>query len=129
MGYKEKFNHYLSIDLNKIIFYYKRMDIFYALGEPTRRSIIEILALHGQLAASEISSKFTVSAAAISQHLKVLKDARLVKVEKRAQQRLYTINPESMIEIEDWAKKMHQMLNNRFVAFDKLIEEEKKKLK
>lgn len=69
------------------------MDKLYALAEPTRRTILEMLAKEGQLSATEISDRFNVSPSAISQHLKVLREANLVLMEKRAQQRLYRINP------------------------------------
>jgi DNA-binding transcriptional ArsR family regulator len=103
------------------------MDLFSALAEPTRRSIIEMLASHGRLSASEIAGRFAISAPAISQHLKVLRDARLVQVEKRAQQRLYTINPAAMLELEDWARKTRELWDERFEALDRVLEEEKKK--
>jgi DNA-binding transcriptional ArsR family regulator len=105
------------------------MDIFIALAEPTRRNIIELLASYGQLSASEICEKFTVTASAISQHLKVLKEANLVKVEKQAQQRIYTINTDSMVELEEWAKKTRQIYEARFDRLEKLLEREKLKMK
>jgi DNA-binding transcriptional ArsR family regulator len=101
------------------------MDIFYALSEPRRRSIIEMLASKGELSASDISMKFRVSAPAISQHLKILREARVVKMEKKAQQRIYRLNPEAMDELEGWAKHMKTMWNQRFEALDKLLEAEK----
>lgn len=104
------------------------MDIFSALAQPNRRHIIEILASRGQLSASDISNKFSVSPPAISQHLKVLREAKLVQVEKRAQKRLYQINPEKISELEQWAKKMQSVWNERFDTLDKVLAEEKKKL-
>ncbi len=58
------------------------MNIFYALAEPKRRDIIELLAANGELTATDISHKFKVSASAISQHLKVLREVDLVIVQK-----------------------------------------------
>jgi DNA-binding transcriptional ArsR family regulator len=104
------------------------MDIFTALGEPTRKNIIEILAINGQLSAKEIYSRFSVSASAISQHLKILKEAKLVIMQKLAQKRIYQINTEKIIELEDWAKQMKSLWDQRFNALEKLLEEEKKKL-
>jgi len=104
------------------------MDIFYALAEPTRRSIIEMLAQGGQLSATAIADKFRISAPAISQHLKVLREAKLVRMEKRAQQRLYEVNPEAIHELEAWAQKMAEMWDERFLALDKILESEKKQL-
>src|SRR5512143_1508287 len=92
------------------------MDKFTALADPTRRTIIEMLAIHGQLCATEISDRFQVSPSAISQHLKVLREANLVRMEKRAQQRLYQINPVTMAELEGWAKQLTQRWNERFEA-------------
>ena len=78
------------------------MDMFLALAEPTRRSIMEMLAKSTSLSASDIYSKFKSSPPAISQHLKVLREADLVRVEKRAQKRIYYVNPKAMKELEKW---------------------------
>ena len=85
------------------------MDIFTAIAEPTRRSIIELLAASGELSATEISDKFHSSAPAISQHLKVLREAKLVRVEKRSRQRIYRINPLAMHELEQWTKRLDRL--------------------
>ncbi len=103
------------------------MNVFSALSDPTRRSILEALARKGQLSASEIYAQFQVSAPAISQHLKILREANLVRMEKRAQQHIYQINPEAIIEIEHWARGLEQLWNERFDALDKVLEAEKKK--
>ena len=92
------------------------MDMFSALAEPHRRSILEMLASSGQLSASTIAREFRVSPPAISQHLKVLREAGLVRMQKRAQQRLYQVNPESMRELESWARRMAGEYERRFDA-------------
>lgn len=101
------------------------MDVFSALADPTRRKIIEMLASHGQLSATEISDNFSVTPPAISQHLKILRETNVVRVEKRAQQRLYQINPTAMQELEDWARKMTRLWNQRFDALEQVLAEEK----
>ena len=105
-----------------------RQRLFYALAEPTRRNIIEILASNGQLSATAICDNFTVSAPAISQHLKVLREANLVQMEKHAQQRIYHLNPHAMSEVEDWAKQISDLWNQRFDALDELLAEEQGKI-
>lgn len=105
------------------------MDMFTALAEPTRRNILEMLANSGAMSASEIVRKFSVSPPAISQHLKVLRDADLVAVEKRAQQRIYTINPAKISELEEWIKKLTKQWEERFSKLDAILEKEKKKLR
>lgn len=103
------------------------MDTFSALAEPTRRTIVELLVKSGQMSATDIYNKFTVSNPAISQHLKVLKEANLVEVEKRAQQRIYKINTASISELEQWINNLTSILEGRFSRLDKVLEEEKKK--
>jgi len=104
------------------------MDKFYALAEPTRRKIIELLASAGELSATEICEKFSVSPQAISQHLKVLREAGLVQVERRAQQRIYSINPVAMRELEEWARNLAELWSERFEALEALLQVEKQKL-
>ena len=105
------------------------VDVFTALADPTRRKILEMLANRGPLTATDIYAQFPVSPPAISQHLKILREAKLVQVEKRAQKRIYRINPEAMLDLEDWAKHMAQLWHQRFNALDQLLETEKKKSK
>ena len=105
------------------------MDVFYALSDPTRRKILELLASQGQMTASDIYANFTTSSPAISQHLKVLREAGLVKMEKHAQQRLYQINPEAVLELEDWSKRLTQLWNQRLDALEEVLKVEKEKIK
>jgi DNA-binding transcriptional ArsR family regulator len=101
------------------------MDAIYALAEPRRRRIIEILASRGQVSATEISNKFDISAQAISQHLKVLLNAKLVVMRKQGQRHIYQINPASILEIEEWVKKLESNLNESLDKLDLAIQVEK----
>ncbi len=104
------------------------MDIFTALSDPTRREILEMLANSGQLSATEIYDHFPVSHPAISQHLKALREANLVLVEKKAQQRIYRMNPEAMQVVESWVQKMTRLWEGRFDALERVLKEEQKNL-
>lgn len=101
------------------------MDIYQALSDKSRRNILELLSKKGQLSSTDISNQFSISAPAISQHLKVLREARLIDMEKKAQQRVYTINTKSLSEIETWIHKMKTDWDARFGRLDKLLEEMK----
>ena len=103
------------------------MDMFYALAEPRRRKIIELLATNGQLSATQICERFDVTAQAISQHLKVLLDTGLVLVERRAQKRIYQINTASVLEVEEWAKHTLAEWNGRLDRMDEVLRKEKKR--
>ncbi|MEQ1606527.1 MAG: metalloregulator ArsR/SmtB family transcription factor [Pyrinomonadaceae bacterium] len=102
------------------------MDTFTALAEPTRRTILERLVANGNMSATDIYRGFAASPPAISQHLKVLREAKLVRVEKRKQQRIYYINPEPMKKLEKWIKQFSAAKEQEFQRLDKLLETLKK---
>jgi DNA-binding transcriptional ArsR family regulator len=104
------------------------MDVFDALADPTRRKIMELLANSGPLSATDICDQFQVSPPAISQHLKILREAELVLVEKQAQQRIYRINPGAMLELEDRTTGLKRLWSERFDALEMILESEKHKL-
>lgn len=99
------------------------MDAFLALAEPRRRRVVEILAHRGRLSASEICDEFDVTPQAISQHLRVLREANVLRMEKRAQRRLYTINLRSVNQIQDWAADMAKLWNRRFDRLGQALKE------
>ena len=81
------------------------MDRFAALADPTRRSIVEMLG-ERPLSAGEVGAAFSASAPAISQHLKVLREAGLVTVEVRGQQRIYRLDPAGLDAFEAWVRQV-----------------------
>lgn len=97
------------------------MNSFSALGDPIRLRIVELLAANGPLPVAEINKRFKVTAPAISQHLKILRETKLVMAEVRGQQRLYSVNPQSIAQIEGWAKTLRQYFDNKFDALEELL--------
>lgn len=97
------------------------MDTFAAIADPNRRHIVELLAEEGSLSATDICGHFTVSPQAVSQHLKVLREAHVVTVEKKAQQRIYRLNEQAIAEVEEWAKRYRQLWSKRFDRLDDLL--------
>ncbi|MBI1215020.1 MAG: metalloregulator ArsR/SmtB family transcription factor [Alphaproteobacteria bacterium] len=94
------------------------MNGFAAIADPTRRRIVEMLAAAGRLSAGDISSRFDSSAPAISQHLKVLREAELVHMEKQAQQRIYSLNPAAFDDMESWISRMRGFWTAQFDALE-----------
>jgi DNA-binding transcriptional ArsR family regulator len=109
--------------------YNMAMDMFVALSDPTRRAILELLASRGELTATDVYEHFSVTPQAISQHLKILREAGLVDMEKRAQKHLYSLNPQTLSQFETWVQQTRQRWEERFVALDKVLETEKERLK
>src|SRR5215212_5545885 len=82
-----------------------RIDAFQAVADPTRRAILDRLR-RGEAPVADIAAQFTMSRPAISRHLRVLRDARLVR-ERRGgddgRQRLYQVTPAPLREVAQWA--------------------------
>ena len=77
------------------------MDRFAALADPHRRRMIELLG-SGPLAAGVLASEFPLSAPAVSQHLKALREAGLVRVRIDGQRRIYSLDPDGLAEVDQW---------------------------
>jgi len=101
------------------------MDTFSALADPTRRNIVELLAMNGELSTTDISHNFHFSQPAISQHLKILREAKIVEMEKRAQKHVYKINRRKLQEIEKWAQSMTKVWNASFDRLEKVLQKQK----
>ncbi|HJZ61164.1 MAG TPA: metalloregulator ArsR/SmtB family transcription factor [Miltoncostaeaceae bacterium] len=72
-----------------------RINGWTALGDPTRRAIFELLA-DGPRAVGELAGELPVSRPAVSQHLKVLRDAGLVLDSRAGKQRIYRLDPQGL---------------------------------
>jgi DNA-binding transcriptional ArsR family regulator len=72
-----------------------------ALADPTRRAVFERLRA-GPVSVGEIAAHLPVSRPAVSQHLKVLKDAGLVRQEAVGTRRLYEVDPQGLGELRSW---------------------------
>ena len=75
-------------------------DEWAVLGDPTRRAIVECLAV-GPRAVGELAEELPVSRPAVSQHLKVLKDAGLVTEQAAGTRRIYRLNPTGVVALRD----------------------------
>jgi DNA-binding transcriptional ArsR family regulator len=95
----------------------------HSLSVPARLSILELLR-EGELTSSEIASHFSISAPAISQHLKVLVDAGLVVVRKEGTKRIYKIRREGFTELREF---IDQFWDDSLLRLKEAAEEEERK--
>jgi DNA-binding transcriptional ArsR family regulator len=86
-----------------------------ALGDPTRRAIFERLA-RGPTAVGELASELPVSRPAVSQHLRILKEAGLVSDRKEGTRRLYRIDPGGLAGLRDYFDSFWGEALERFAA-------------
>jgi DNA-binding transcriptional ArsR family regulator len=89
-----------------------------AIADPTRRRIVELLAARDRTA-GELVGEFDVSASAISQHLKVLREAGLVTVRAEGQSRVQALNPDGLGELEAWLENTRSVWSRRLDALER----------
>jgi len=88
------------------------MDAFHALSDPNRRRIVDLL-LQGEKTSGEIVQAFEISAPAVSQHLKTLKNAKIVHVRPEGQKRIYHLNPDGFADMQAWLSRVSVYWNAR----------------
>ena len=98
------------------------MDTFAALADPTRRHIVESLAA-GEVSFGELADKFEMSRPAVSQHLKVLREAGMVESRADAQRRIYRLSDDGLDELEAWISKVRSYWHESLGTLERLLEQ------
>jgi DNA-binding transcriptional ArsR family regulator len=98
-------------------------DQFAALADPTRRHLLERLAA-GDHTVSELMAGLDISQAAVSQHLRVLREASLVTARRDGRHRLYRLRPAALTELRDWLDELDRFWRERLAALGDYLEEQ-----
>ena len=98
------------------------IETFAALAEPNRFRIVELLR-SGARTVNEIGEHLELNQPQVSKHLRVLKNAGLVDVEARAQQRIYELRAKSLRQMHDWLERYRKVWDARFDELDELLVE------
>lgn len=98
------------------------LETFTALSEPNRFRIVELLR-SGPRPVNAISERLQLKQPQVSKHLRVLREAGLVNVQPRAQQRLYELRAQPLRQLHHWLERYRQVWDARFEELDGLIEE------
>jgi DNA-binding transcriptional ArsR family regulator len=96
------------------------MNTFAALADPTRMQIVEMLAA-GERTAGDIAAQFAMSGPAISQHLKVLREAGLITVRADAQRRIYALDPRGFGALDDWLQHIRRFWGGRLDELERQL--------
>ena len=102
------------------------MQVLTALSDPTRQRIVEMLAAR-ELSAGQIAAKFDMSAPAVSQHLKVLKDAKLVRVRAEAQRRIYSLDRDGFEEMDEWLARIRRFWTGKLDLLEQALKDDVRK--
>lgn len=97
-------------------------DVFSAIAHPGRREILEQLRAHEQ-PVQALAASFAMSRPAVSQHLKVLLEAGLVRERRVGRQRLYRLEPTRLAEVHDWVSQFEQFWKAKLGALGRFLEE------
>ena len=97
-----------------------RRDVFHAIADPTRRAILTLIALQA-MTPNSIAEHFETSRQAVSKHIKILAECKLVKEEQYGREIYYHFNPKKMKEVADWLEPFRQIWEDRFSQLDKVL--------
>ena len=97
-----------------------RRDIFQAIADPTRRSIIALIAIQA-MTPNAIAEQFDISRQAVSKHLRILTECELVKQEYQGREIYYQLEIKKMKQVDKWLEQFRKNWEDRFDALDNLL--------
>ena len=102
-------------------------DVFHAIADPTRRSLLDLIA-RGGLPVKELAKEFAMSRPAISQHLRVLEEAGLIIEKKVGREHHYQLTAEPLSQVNDWLQQYEPFWQQHFALLgqhlDRMQDEE-----
>jgi DNA-binding transcriptional ArsR family regulator len=98
-------------------------DVFEAIANPTRRLLLDRLR-DGPRPVRSIAAGLAMSRPAVSQHLRVLREAHLVREEKIGRERHYRLDAAPLAAVDDWIATYERFWHHRLTALRRLLDEE-----
>jgi DNA-binding transcriptional ArsR family regulator len=96
--------------------------LFHALGDPTRRAIVEKLS-EGPLSVSRLAAPLDITLTAVAQHLQVLEESGLVETEKLGRVRTCSLKPGGFSVLEQWIKDRRSLWERRLDRLGEMLDE------
>ncbi|MEQ6119655.1 metalloregulator ArsR/SmtB family transcription factor [Reichenbachiella sp. MALMAid0571] len=97
-----------------------RRDVFQAIADPTRRTILLLLASQS-LTAGAIASNFDTARPTVSKHLQILTECELLEQEQNGREIYYHLNPQRIKEIADFIEPFRELWDNRFNKLESIM--------
>jgi DNA-binding transcriptional ArsR family regulator len=102
------------------------MDVFHALADPTRRQVLDLLSRR-ERPAGELGRAFPqISQPGMSRHLRVLREAGLVKVRRDRRLRIYSLRSERLAEVDAWISKYRGFWSTELDALESYLDHQRK---
>ncbi|BFM45525.1 metalloregulator ArsR/SmtB family transcription factor [Flavobacterium sp. CFS9] len=97
-----------------------RRDIFQAIADPTRRSILTLIAVQA-MTPNAIAENFNASRQSVSKHLRILVECDLLKQEQQGREIYYSLEIEKMKEVDQWLAQFRAIWETKFNQLDELL--------
>jgi len=97
-----------------------RRDIFQAIADPTRRSIIALIAIQA-MTPNAIAENFNTTRQSVSKHLRILVECDLIKQEQQGREIYYSLEIEKMKEIDKWINQFRAIWETKFNQLDEIL--------
>jgi DNA-binding transcriptional ArsR family regulator len=101
----------------------EELDVFGAIASPVRRALLDALAA-GPLPVRDLAARFPISRPAVSQHLRILKEAELVSEERFGRERRYQLNPIPLRDVRTWIAQYERFWQDRLSALRDVLDEQ-----
>jgi DNA-binding transcriptional ArsR family regulator len=99
-------------------------DVFRALADPTRRALLERLRRSEQ-SVRQLAEPFRMTQPAVSQHLRVLRDAGLVRARRDGREQLYRLDGRPLRRVRDWVGHYERFWHDKLDALDVYLEKKR----
>ena len=99
------------------------MDAFEAIAEPHRRQILDLLRT-GERPAGDVVEALAISQPGVSKHLRLLREAGLVRMRADGQRRLYSLAPRELAAVETWLRPHLEFWRGRLDDLERHLDEE-----
>ena len=103
-----------------------RRDIFQAIADPTRRSIISMISKQA-MTPNALAEYFNSSRQAVSKHIKVLSECGLISQQQSGREIYYCFNARKLKEVDKWLQPFHSIWEERFSKLDVILRTQKNK--
>lgn len=97
-----------------------RRDVFQAIADPTRRTILLLLATQS-MTAGVIASNFDTARPTVSKHLQILTECELIKQEQQGREIFYQLNADKMKEVADFLEPFRKIWDDRFNQLEQVM--------
>lgn len=104
----------------------QKHDVFQAIADPTRREVLRLLS-EKEMPISKITEHFPMSRTAITKHLHILAEAKLVSGRKSGREKIFQLHPEPLEEVQQWIAFYEKFWNNKLSILKYIVENDDNK--